>query len=278
MVSQGRAGLGSFPVPHVNLSSGNERNSLVQEEVRATVEEIRSCRAVGMKQQGAWTRWEKAIDRKVTWTELWKAEPHRIKFLIMSVYDVLLSPSNLHLWGKVESPACPLCSKRGTLEHILSCCPKALREGRYRWRHDQVLKTIAEVISTGVERAKQSRPSKQRINFVRAGEQPTATKRKSAGILTSARDWQFLVDLEKQLKFPSHIVVTTLRTDIILVSESIKQVVLLELTVPWEEAFERKLSKYEGLISDCRQAGWRARCIPVEVGCRGFAARSLARA
>lgn len=91
MVSQGRAGLGSFPAPHVNLSSGKERNSLVQEEVRATVEEIRSCRAVGMKQQGAWTRWEKAIDRKVTWTELWKAEPHRIKFLIMSVYDVLLS-------------------------------------------------------------------------------------------------------------------------------------------------------------------------------------------
>lgn len=86
------------------------------------------------------------------------------------------------------------------------------------------------------------------------------------------------MDLEKQLKFPSHIVVTTLRTDIILVSDSIKQVVLLELTVPWEEAFERKLSKYEGLISDCRQAGWRARCIPVEVGCRGFAARSLARA
>ena len=90
-----------------------------------------------------------------------------------------------------------------------------------------------------------------------------------------------LVDLEHQL-FPSHIAVTTLQPDIVLVSESTKQAVLLELTVPWEdrleEAFERKLSKYAGLVSDCQQAGWRAGCFPVEVGCRGFAARSLARA
>ncbi|KAK0145090.1 hypothetical protein N1851_016010 [Merluccius polli] len=236
-----------------------------------------------MKQQGAWTRWKNAVERKVTWAELWKAEPHRIKFLIQAVYDVLPSPSNLHTWGIAETPACPLCSKRGTLEHILSCCTGALGDGRYRWRHDQVLKTIAEAISTGLEWAKQVRPSKKSIAFVRAGDKPTPVRRtSSAGILMSARDWQVLVDLEHQLKFPSHIVVTTLQPDIVLVSESTKQAVLLELTVPWEdrleEAFERKLSKYARLVSDCHQAGWRARCFPVEVGCRGFAARSLARA
>ena len=92
-----------------------------------------------MKQQGAWTRWENVVDRKVTWAELWKAEPHRIKFLIQAVYDVLPSPSNLHTWGLAETPACPLCSKRGTLELILSSCTRALGDGRYRWRHDQVL-------------------------------------------------------------------------------------------------------------------------------------------
>ncbi len=110
------------------------------------VEEERTCRTVGMRQQGAYIRWENAIARKVTWAELWKAEPQRIKFLIQVVYDVVPSPSNLHIWGKVESPACPLCSRRGTLEHILSCCPKALGEGKYRWRHDQVLKAIAEAL------------------------------------------------------------------------------------------------------------------------------------
>ena len=282
MVTRGRAGLGSFPTPQMN-TKGKEGRRLVQEEVRAAVEETRTCKAVGMKQQGAWTRWENAVERRVTWAELWKAEPQRIKFLIQAVYDVLPSPSNLHIWGIAETPACPLCSKRGTLEHILSCCTRALGDGRYRWRHDQVLKTIAEAISTGLVWSKQFRPTKKTIAFVRAGDTAAPARRtSSAGILMSARDWQLLVDLEHQLKFPSHIAVTTLRPDIVLVSESTKQAVLMELTVPWEdrleEAFERKLSKYAGLVSDCQQAGWRARCFPVEVGCRGFAARSLARA
>ncbi|XP_051928401.1 uncharacterized protein LOC127604984 [Hippocampus zosterae] len=282
VVTRGRAGLGSFPSPQLN-TKGMEGRRLVQDEVRAAVEYTRTCKAVGMKQQGAWTRWENAVERKVTWAELWKAEPQRVKFLIQAVYDVLPSPSNLHTWGIAETPACPLCSKRGTLEHILGGCTRALGDGRYRWRHDQVLKTIAEAITAGLAWAKQFRPSNKTIAFVRAGDKPTAASRtSSAGILTSARDWQLLVDLEKKLKFPSHIAVTTLRPDIVLVSESTKQAVLLELTVQWEdrleEAFERKLSKYAGLVSDCQLAGWRARCFPVEVGCRGFAAHSLARA
>ncbi|XP_071400827.1 uncharacterized protein [Centroberyx affinis] len=256
----------------------------VQEEVRAAVEEERSCRMVAMRQQGAWTRWENTIERKVTWAELWKAEPHQIKFLIQAVYDVLPSPSNLHTWAKVETPACPLCCKHGTLEHILSCCTKALGEGRYQWRHDQVLKVIAEAMSAGVEWAKWSRPSKHAIAFIRGGEHPKPSAKTSAGILASARDWQLLVDLERQgqaTEFPQP-PTSTLRPDIVLLSESTKQAVLLELTVPWEdcleEAFERKLAKYEGLVSSCQQAGWRARCLPIEVGCGGFAARSLSRA
>ena len=147
----------------------------------------------------------------MTWAELLKAEPHRIKFLIQEVYDVLPSPSNLHTWGLAETPACPLCSKRGTLEHILRCCTRALGDGRYRWRHDQVLKTIAEVISEGLVRVKRFRPSKKTIAFVRAGEQSTPAGR-ACGILTSVKDWQLLVDHEHQLKFPSHIAVTTLTT------------------------------------------------------------------
>ncbi|KAK0141699.1 hypothetical protein N1851_020633 [Merluccius polli] len=70
-------------------------------------------------------------------------------------------------------------------------------------------KDIAEAIA-GVEWAKWSRLSKQAITFVRAGEQPNRTKRTSAGILTFAREWQLLVDLERQLKFPNHIAATTM--------------------------------------------------------------------
>ncbi|KAI4901997.1 hypothetical protein NFI96_003043 [Prochilodus magdalenae] len=42
-----------------------------------------------------------------------------------------------------------------------------------------------------------------------------------------------------------------------------------------EEGNERKRLKYDELVEDCRREGWKARCEPIEVGCRGFAARSL---
>ena len=36
-----------------------------------------------------------------------------------------------------------LCNEEGTLNHILSGCKVALSQGRYKWRHDEVLKNIA---------------------------------------------------------------------------------------------------------------------------------------
>ena len=45
-----------------------------------------------------------------------------------------------------------------------------------------------------------------------------------------------------------------------------------------EEAYERKREKYSLLVEECRSNGWRARCQPIEVGCRGFAGQSLCRA
>ncbi|XP_038154112.1 uncharacterized protein LOC119791846 [Cyprinodon tularosa] len=281
-VARGRAGLGSSTTPCCGKAKEKRRRMLLQEEVRAAVEEERSGRVLGMRQQGAWTRWEQAAERKVTWTELWKAEPQRIKFLIQAVYDVLPSPSNLFCWGKVESPACALCQKRGTLEHILSCCPRSLSEGRYRWRHDQVLKAIANSICSGIAHCKRLRPAKKAISFIRAGEGPPAVARvSSSGLLAMAQDWELMADLGKQLKFPENVAITSLRPDVVLTSATSKQVVLLELTVPWEdrieEANERKRAKYSDLVEQCRLNGWRARCEPIEVGCRGFAGQSLCR-
>ncbi|XDV14344.1 hypothetical protein PO909_014615 [Leuciscus waleckii] len=184
--------------------------------------------------------------------------------------------------GLADTPLCPLCQRGGSLEHILSSCPKALGDGRYRWRHDQVLRVIAEVISTGITCSKHQQPARQNIVFVKAGEKPNQRLKESGGLFATAKDWQLEVDLGRQLKFPGNIAATTLRPDIVLVSEKTRQVVLLELTVPWEdrmeEAFERKRAKYEELAGECRSRGWRTRCNPIEVGCRGFVGQSLIRA
>lgn len=91
----------------------------------AAVEEERASRMVAMRQQGALTRWEQAVEQKVLWPELWKAESHGIMFSSQLIYDVLPSPSNLLCWGKTYSPACPLCLKAGTLELL----PKSPGQG-----------------------------------------------------------------------------------------------------------------------------------------------------
>lgn len=107
--SAGGAGLGSIPATHYIRAKGIERWDLVQKEVRAGVEWLCASQMVGMWKQGAWTSWEQGMDRKISWSNLWKAEPLQIKFLIQSVDDVLPSPSNLFCSGKVKASTCPLC-------------------------------------------------------------------------------------------------------------------------------------------------------------------------
>lgn len=62
-----------------------------------------------------------------------------------------------------------------------------------------------------------------------------------------------------------------------MVSDSTRQL----LTVPWEEpmdeANDRKRANDQELVDDSRRQSWRARCEPLEAGCRGFAGQSLCR-
>ncbi|XP_061778568.1 uncharacterized protein LOC133569990 [Nerophis ophidion] len=280
-VAQGRLGLGCSSRTNWNKANPKERRGLVQREVRKAEEESRHVKAVTMNKQGSWTRWESVKDRSLTWKDIWSMEGHRIKFLLCSTYDVLPTPSNLHTWGMVESPSCTLCGKIANLEHVLSSCHSSLADGKFRWRHDQILAQLAEGVEQARNRTRQLSNGPRFIHFIRAGESAAAGGR-NKGILATASDWEMRVDLKKQLKFPEEIAHTTLRPDIVLWSKGTKQVVLIELTVPWEErieeAYERKLKKYQTLILKSQLNGWKAWNLPVEVGCRGFAGRSLWRA
>ncbi|KAJ8004371.1 hypothetical protein DPEC_G00158500 [Dallia pectoralis] len=101
----------------------------------------------------------------------------------------------------------------------------------------------------GIGHCKRLRSVKKTITFVRAGEKPLlAARATSTGLLATAQYWELEVDLGKQLKFPGTAATTSLRPDMLLISETSKQIILLELTVPWEdrieEANERKRAKY----------------------------------
>ena len=150
------------------------------------------------------------------------------------MYDVLPSPTNLHIWGKRETPNCQLCARKGSLQHILSSCPKALADGRYRWHHHKALKVIANEVTKAM-RASNHQPGRKlkQINFVKAGEKIQRKRREKTNLLSSVDDWQLIVDLETQLNFPRHIAVTLLRPDLILHSGNTKQRIIWELTVSW---------------------------------------------
>ena len=116
------------------------------------------------------------------------------------------------------------------------------------------------------------------ITFLKKGARPVqTTKRKRPSLFHAASSWEMRVDLGRRLQFPE-VVQTTLRPDIVLWSTKDQKIILVELTVPWEEgcevAHERKAGKYQQLAQDCRDRGWQAGVFPVEIGCRGFPARS----
>ena len=79
--------------------------------------------------------------------------------------------------------------------------------------------------------------------------------------------------------FPTHIVETKLRPDIVIFSNCTKKVIMWELSVPWEEnmesTHERKIAKYEPLVEQCLVNGWQAICQAVEVGCCRFNEMSM---
>ena len=284
-VQEGKCGLGlGASTPMWSKATTSERRKLVVQQVRREEEARRCAQAVAQAKQGQWMAWEGVEERKITWKELWEMEPLRASFTIRAAYDVLPSPANLNQWYS-EDPKCPLCPSPATLKHILVGCKTSLTQGRYTWRHNQVLKCLANALESQRTRVNALPPLShwQPQLFVREGERQTSlpTMRSVTGQLDKARDWKLLADLGKKLCFPAEIAATNLRPDLVLWSASLKLVYIIELTVPWEgaveEAYERKMLRYTELAAEVKQQGWRAEIRPVEVGCRGFIATSTSR-
>ena len=76
------------------------------------------------------------------------------------------------------------------------------------------------------------------ISFRKEGQKTVNPK--PSGLLTSAKDWEMNVRLQKQLVFPSGIVATNLRLHIVLWSPTRKRVILIELTVLREERLKEE--------------------------------------
>jgi len=122
-----------------------------------------------------------------------------------------------------------------------------------RWHKEDLggfLKAYSERWLTGWK-WKERRTEDVTFNFVKPGEADKPQPTKNTSILDGITGWNLVVDIGKKLVFPG-IVQTNLRPDIILGSETVTKLIMIELTVPWEtrceEAYQRKKAKYTELL------------------------------
>ena len=277
----GREGLGTRKAEYYSTSSNKDRRQMIVKAVREKEEYQRVVNMTMLAKQGTHLKWE-VPQRRLNQADLTGMSEEKLKFLIKSVYDLLPTPANKNTWFGT-SETCLLCEESGTLNHILAGCKIALNQGRYKWRHDKVLKELAAAIQRKItENEGREDEEKRKIIFIRPGEKGQRKENlHQDSILSTAKDWKLSVDIEGRLKIPAEVAVTDLRPDITITSMKTKQMAIIELTVPTEERIEIsgeiKRSKYEILVSEGRKNGWRMRCWAVEVGCRGFPAVSMSR-
>ena len=278
--NKGKEGLGLNPRKYYSSSSKKEKRSMVVQTVREAEEDRRIVKMTSLAKQGAHTRWE-VPQKKLSHKEIISRSETSIKFLVKAVYDLLPTPSNKNIWFG-EEDTCKLCGGKGTLQHILSGCEVALAQGRYTWRHNEVLREVAQVVEAKrLKHNSQAKPKKTSMNFVKEGELRTTQKRnETTSYLDGASDWKMQADLDGHLKFPKEVAVTDKRPDMILISTESKKVGLVELTVPSEERVEvsgeLKKTKYAPLPQEGKTNGWNVQVWTIEVGCKGFPASSMA--
>ena len=203
-VANGKAGPSLHPRRWWSKESTANRRKMVLEEIHHLEEVRRFATAVGQRKQGAWTKWENAKDRAVTWRDLKHMEPKKLSFLIKAVYDVLSTPVNLHAWGLTTSDRCRACGKTASLKHILTGCEYALRS--YTWRHNEVLEIFSEVSKTCCETANKALniTNNFAIQFVKEGNISKIAREnmRKPSLLEGCTDWHVATDLKHNFIFP----------------------------------------------------------------------------
>ena len=279
---------GQHHISQVNKSAKMDRHNTLK-RIERDDEEARLAQCYGYAVQGDWLNFDAVSKADLSWNSLIYSIPQELlKFLLNSTHNVLPTSDNLKRWGKtVVDMRCCLCGfSNPTLKHILNGCSMALKQGRYTWRHDSILLHLIGELHSFVQSINScSVPitgiKDTFIKFVREGKQPRKGRaRQNQGLLFTANDWMLVYDSpQSPLIIPRHIAQTSFRPDIIIYSNSTKQIFILELTVPAEDNIIQrhtdKEDKYARLLDDININQWTGRVFGIEVGSRGYVAKSF---
>ena len=179
----------------------------------------------------------------ITWKSfMWDIPQGVLKFALNAGVNTLPSLDNLKRWGKRASDRCPFRGNIETLAHILSNCSTALNQGRFTWRHNSVLCSIIHLVRPFLK------------NGMRLYSDMPGYQAPHGGTV------------------PPHILVTALKPDIFVYNELSQEVVVFELTCPWDRniasSHNRKSEKYAPLIADLSHTRVVS-FYPIEVSARG---------
>ena len=164
-----------------------------------------------------------------------------------SVIDTLNTNANLCRWGKKISDKCKHCGNKETLHHVLNSCQTALQDGRFTWRHDNLLRYLIDLIHEGIKKTEAQ---------IFADLDIPPFKKTGASTI------------------PNECTQTNLRPDICVLWKNLRKILLFELSVPFElnidKAHDYKTQKYTPLLTDLEENGYDVTLICLEIGSRGF--------
>ena len=275
------------------VESNAERRKGIAAEASSMAGELYIQHAHQHKMQKAWLHFSDYTEPfDLSWKSLlYKHSPSLVKFVLHASINWVRTPDLLKIWGLRKTCFCCLCgAEQCTLHHILANCQYALKNKRYTWRHDSVLKVFQSALTEHLAVTNSKKKSSSvdvpylYSSFVSAGcSSHKKIPDSNHNLLSGATDWQILVDFDSaNILFPPDIFTTSERPDIIIWSPSRKKVILIELTCPAEEgianARSRKLLRYANLVEQIsNQTEWNCTLLTAEVGVRGFVASSTRR-
>ena len=155
-----------------------------------------------------------------------------MKFLLNSFTHTLPTQYNLKLWGKTFSYKCHLCKNRDSTTHCLNGCRVPLNQGRFTWRHNNIVNYIVQSVDTSQYKAHSDLPGHETSN---------------GGSL------------------PPSMVVTNLKPDIVIIDDKKKEAELFELTCPVEHNIHKQhkytSDKYAHFETDIKRSQNHCLCL-----------------
>ena len=167
-------------------------------------------RLIDLCRGGNFVVWDRIMEHDMTWKEMvFDLSEQVLSFRLNAIAMTLPSWSNLNRWGIKRGGRCPLCYKpHATAAHVSNNCAVALRQGRYTWRHDNVVATISTDLYGLVNRTNRENsrsPVSSAIPFVKSGSKSKPKKQRRSLLSTiPVTDWDINIDFDKTPYYPRY--------------------------------------------------------------------------